>query len=509
MTESKLCPCLMVVGTASDVGKSLLVTGLCHYFAQEGLRVAPFKAQNMSLNAAVTPDGFEIGRAQWVQAEAAGVLPHVDMNPILLKPEGQMRSQVVVMGKPWASLAPADYYERHALLSGVVQAALTRLRAQYDLVILEGAGSPAELNLSGRDLVNMAAARMAAAAVILVADIERGGVFASLLGTLDLLEPEDRARVRGLVVNKFRGDPRLFDSGIEILEQRSGLPVLGVLPHLGELAIADEDSMALARRRHRASREQCLDLCVIRLPQLSNFEDVLALEHEPDVTVRFVSELSELGDPDLVILPGSKSTLLDLQELRTRGFAEALLARARAGRPILGLCGGYQMLGREIHDPQAIESEARVASGLGLLGVTTRFERDKLTASVRAKSLGSKLFGEVLDVHAYEIHHGQVERDVGVPALFCVQERNTQVCEILEGAQSVDGHVLGTLLHGFLAHDGLRAQLLDSLWQRRGQTRSAVPSTFSPQGAYAQLSQALSQHLDLARVRSWLSPHLQ
>jgi len=504
MTDRKLCPCLMVQGTASDVGKSLLVTGLCRYFADRGLRVAPFKAQNMSLNAAVTPDGYEIGRAQWVQAEAAGVLPHVDMNPILLKPEGEMRSQVIVMGRPWARLAPADYYARHALLSEVVSEALTRLRAQYDLVILEGAGSPAELNLVGRDVVNMAAARMADASVILVADIERGGVFASMLGTLDLFDQEDRARVRGLVVNKFRGDPRLFDSGVEILEQRSGLPVLGVLPHLGELAIADEDSMALARRRYRQRQVNCLDLCVIRLPHLSNFEDVLPLEHESDVIVRFVSDAAELGDPDLVILPGSKSTLLDLAELRVRGFESKLRERARAGRPILGVCGGFQMLGREIYDLHGIESAQSHAEGLGLLGVTTRFEQKKTTASVLATSSLLNLFGDGHRVSAYEIHHGSVTRDPGVRPTFKLWERNAQSADELDGAQSADGQVIGTLLHGFLASDTLRAELLARLWLSRGVARSADPVTFSPSEAYRKLSQALSQHLDLGRVESWL-----
>lgn len=501
-----LCPTLMVVGTASDVGKSLLVTGLCRHFARRGLSVAPFKAQNMSLNAAVTPDGHEIGRAQWVQAEAAGVVPHVDMNPILLKPEGEMRSQVVVMGKPWARLAPGDYYARHETLAAVVESALERLRARHDLVILEGAGSPAELNLSGRDVVNMAAARMADASVILVGDIERGGIFASLLGTLDLLDAPDRARVKGLVVNKFRGDPRLFDEGVRILAERSGLPVLGVLPHLGELAIADEDSLALNRRHGRARQAHCLEVCVIRTPHMSNFEDVLALEHETDVVVRFVADPAELAEADLVILPGSKSTMSDLTFLRVRGFDAALLRRANAGLPILGICGGFQMLGRELRDSERIESEASHALGLGLLDVSTEFQREKTTASVLASLHAPCLLGdaESAPVRGYEIHMGSVTRDDGVRPLFTLRERNKQPVTLADGAQNRDGNVLGTLLHGFLADDALRNHLLAQLWGRRGQSRTAAPTHFSPPAAYDSLADALSQHLDLGSVESWL-----
>ncbi len=501
-----LCPTLMVVGTASDVGKSLLVTGLCRHFARRGLNVAPFKAQNMSLNAAVTPDGYEIGRAQWVQAEAAGVSPHVDMNPILLKPEGEMRSQVVVMGKPWARLAPSDYYARHETLSEVVSHALTRLRARHDLVILEGAGSPAELNLSGRDVVNMAAAKMADASVILVGDIERGGIFASLLGTLDLLAPEDRARVRGLVVNKFRGDPRLFDEGVRILAERSGLPVLGVVPHLGELAIADEDSLALNRRQGRERQVKLLDICVIRAPHMSNFEDVLALEHEPDVVVRFIADPAEIADADLVILPGSKSTMSDLTFLRARGFETALLRRAEAGRPTLGICGGFQLLGRELRDPERIESDSTHAYGLGLLDVSTEYLRDKTTASVLAVLQAPCLLGdaESTPVRAYEIHMGEVLRGDGVRPLFVLHQRNQQPVSLADGACNRDGSVLGTLLHGFLADDRLRAYLLSQLWARRGQSRTAAPTHFSPAAAYDKLANALATHLDLPRVESWL-----
>ncbi len=502
-----LCPTLMVVGTASDVGKSLLVTGLCRYFAERGLSVAPFKAQNMSLNAAVTPDGHEIGRAQWVQAEAAGVAPHVDMNPILLKPEGAMRSQVVVMGRPWARLAPSEYYAHHESLSAIVASALERLRARHDLVILEGAGSPAELNLTGRDVVNMAAAQMADASVILVGDIERGGIFASLLGTLDLLEPRDRARIKGLVVNKFRGDLRLFDEGVRILEQRSGLPVLGVVPHMGELAIADEDSMALARRRHRQLQVNHLDLCVIRTPHMSNFEDVLPLEHESDVVVRFVDDPATVEGADLVILPGSKSTLTDLEYLRASGFATKLEQRANAGQLILGICGGFQMLGREIFDPQQVEGTKTQATGLGLLPVVTRFQAHKTTASVRASALAETFLspGDV-SLQAYEIHMGEVTRDPSVRPLFVIHERNGAQLSLLDGAISASGNVLGSLLHGCLSNDILRHHLLSQLWRRRGLARTITASRFSPSAAYAALAAALATHLDLQRVTSWLHP---
>jgi len=344
-----LAPTLMIQGTASSVGKSLLVTALCRFFRREGVRVAPFKSQNMALNSAVTPDGFEIGRAQAVQAEAAGLEPAVEMNPILLKPEGESRAQVVVMGKPIGSMPALDYHAHKPRLKAIIADCLDKLRRQYELVIIEGAGSPAEINLKDRDIVNMHVARVADAPVLLVGDIDRGGVFAAFIGTLELLEPDERERVAAFIVNKFRGDVALLQPGLDFLTQRTGKPVLGVVPYVAKLRIADEDSVSLEDRvgRKRPGREQ-LDIAVVRLPRISNYDDVEALEHESGVVVRFVERPEEARGADLVILPGSKHTCSDLAWLRSTGIGHVIEERAQSSQPVLGICGGCQMLGEVI-----------------------------------------------------------------------------------------------------------------------------------------------------------------
>jgi adenosylcobyric acid synthase len=374
---------LMIQGTASDVGKSILVTALCRIFAQEGLRVAPFKAQNMALNAAVTSDGGEIGRSQATQARAARIEPTVDMNPILLKPEAGMRSQVIVRGKVWRTLPWREYYDQRGALLDTIAGSLETLRAAHDLVIIEGAGSPAEINLKRGDIVNMRVAALADAPVLLAGDIDRGGVFAALLGTLELLEPDERARVRGLLINKFRGDVSLLQPGLDFIAQRTGVPVVGVIPHLPRLGLAEEDSVALDRRPGAADSPVLLDIAVIHLPQISNFDDFDPLAAEEGVRVRFVRERAELGTPDLLILPGTKSTIADLRELRARGLGTAIVALARAGVPTIGICGGYQMLGEAIEDPHRVESDEAALAGLALLPLRTVFAREKTTDRAR------------------------------------------------------------------------------------------------------------------------------
>lgn len=351
---------LMVQGASSSAGKSLLVAGLCRIFARRGLRVAPFKAQNMSNNAAVCPDGAEIGRAQAVQALAAGVPLSADLNPVLIKPEADTRSQVIVMGRPFKTLGAVEYYDYKQILWGYVTAALDRLRLDHELVIIEGAGSPVELNLKENDIVNMAVACYAQAAVLLVGDIDRGGIFAQLLGTLWLLEPEERQLVRGLVVNKFRGDPALFTDGICILEQKSGLPILGVIPYLKDLHIPEEDAVALETDTSVPSSEKTdlIDIAILHLPRISNFDDFDPFRSDPGVRVRYVNSPRELGQPDAVILPGTKSTSADLEWLRRSGLAEPILQFARQGGAVVGICGGYQMLGTALHDPQQVEISA-------------------------------------------------------------------------------------------------------------------------------------------------------
>lgn len=385
----------MVQGTTSSSGKSLLVTALCRIFARRGMRIAPFKAQNMSNNAAVCPDGSEIGRAQAVQAMAAGIEPQAEMNPILLKPEADSRCQVVLNGRVWRTVFAREYYHYKPQLWPSVTAALDRLRADYDLVIIEGAGSPAELNLKAGDLVNMAVARYAQSPVLLVGDIDRGGIFAQLLGTLWLLPPEERALVRATVVNKFRGDISLFAEGVRILEERSGIPVLGIVPYLDRVRVPDEDAVAIEERKYlldlRITQTTLpsgeVDIVVIRLPRISNFDDFDALVGEPGVHVRYVASPEALGSPHAIILPGSKSTLDDLKWLRTRGLADAIREFAARGGAVVGICGGYQMLGRVIRDPMHIESPEEEVTGLDLLPVETTFASDKATHRVAARIL--------------------------------------------------------------------------------------------------------------------------
>jgi len=357
---------LMIQGTASSVGKSLIVAALCRVFRDRGIRVAPFKSQNMALNSFVTPDGGEIGRAQAVQAEAARIAPVVEMNPILLKPEGGMRSQIVVMGRPIGAMTFAEYHERKPEFGRVIRGALERLRADYDLVVIEGAGSPAEINLYSHDIVNMYVAELADAPVILAGDIDRGGVFAHLAGTIDLLQPRHRERVAGFLINKFRGDRTLLKPGLDFLGERFGIPVIGVIPHIPKLRIAEEDSVALDDRRGRVAAAAQIDIAAIRLPHISNYDDFLPLEHEAEAVVRFAETSEELAGADLVVIPGSKSTIADLAWMRRLGIADAIAARAARREPIAGICGGCQMLGESIEDPDGAESPVRFARGLGL-----------------------------------------------------------------------------------------------------------------------------------------------
>ncbi|WP_437876836.1 cobyric acid synthase [Sorangium sp. So ce513] len=500
---------VMVQGTASSVGKSLLCTALCRMFQRRGLRVAPFKSQNMALNSFATLDGGEIGRAQAVQAEAARVAPTVDMNPILLKPEGDSRSQVVVLGKPVGSLHARDYFAYRGELKDIIARSLGRLREAHDVVVIEGAGSPAEINLKDRDIVNMHVARVADAPVLLAGDIDRGGVFAALVGTMALLDPDERARVAAFVINKFRGDLRLLEPGLEMLTARTGVPVLGVVPYLKELRIADEDSVALEGRRRRGPAGPGeLDIAVVRLPRISNHDDVEPLEHEPGVVVRFIERPDEIGGADLVVLPGTKSTMADLAWLRASGLAEAVAARARQGGWTLGICGGCQMLGGAIEDPEGVESAEASSRGLGLLDVWTRFERTKTTAQVRARLAGDSFLGAAgaagagegeAELTGYEIHMGQVERLGGARAAFAIASRSGRAESALDGAVSADGVVVGTMIHGIFENHGLRRALLAALRARRGLPAPAgEPAIPSRHDEYDRLATAVEASLDRA-----------
>lgn len=510
-------PAIMVQGTSSSVGKSLLVTALCRWFRRAGVRVAPFKSQNMALNAAVTPDGKEIGRAQAVQADAAGLAPTVEMNPILIKPEGDARSQIVVMGAPLASMTAADYHARKPELTGVIAASLARLRREHELVIIEGAGSPAEINLKDRDIVNMHVARLADAPVLLVGDIDRGGVFAAFVGTLALLDPDERERVAAFVVNKFRGDLALLAPGLVDLAGRTGKPVAGVVPYLPRLRLADEDSVALDDRSRRAPRTNELDVVVVRLPRISNHDDALPLEHEPGVVVRFSDDPAVVGAADLVILPGSKSTVADLAWLRASGIARALVARAAAGAPILGICGGCQMLGETIDDPGRVEADQPTARGLGLLPLHTRFAARKTTAQVRARAraCAASFLGvdDGTELTGYEIHMGDAAARDGAAAAFEIVTRNGEPAAICDGAVAPGGHVVGTMIHGLLDNDAVRAGLVANLRRRRGLGAPTPAGSTAAARAreYDRLADAIDANLDrdllwrlarLARPRS-------
>ncbi len=491
---------LMVQGTASSAGKSVLVTGLCRLFRQDGWRVAPFKAQNMSNNSYVTATGEEMGRAQVEQAYAAGVEPDVRMNPVLLKPEADHRSQVVVLGRPAFHLSGLDFRTRKAELWPVVTRALDELRAQYDLVLIEGAGSPAEINLREADIVNMRVARHAQAPVLLVGDIDRGGVFAHLYGTLALLPAEERALVRGLVINKFRGSRELLAPGLDMIAALTGVPVLGVVPYLPDLRIADEDAATLDEARpHRPGAP--LDVAVVRLPRIANFDDIDPLAAEPDVAVRFVARPEELGRPDLIVLPGTKATVADLSWLRATGLAEAVRAAAARGAAVLGICGGYQMLGRVVRDPQHVESEQPEAAGLGLLPVETEFEPVKATHRVTAEVTATQgLFAGCagMEVHGYEIHMGRTRADAGTAPLR-LRSRSGRPCADVDGCRSVDGWVVGTYLHGLLENDALRVRMLHNLARRKGVAfRPGLPVRRAE--AYDRLAACLRAALDVAAL---------
>ena len=499
--------CLMVQGTASSAGKSLIVAALCRILRQDGVRVAPFKAQNMSNNSFVTPEGAEIGRAQAAQAEAAMLQPEAAMNPILLKPESDYRSQLVLNGTASGCVEARQFFTLKPTLWPHVTAALDNLRDRFEVVVIEGAGSPAEINLRSGDIVNMRVARYADAPVLLVGDIDRGGVFAHLVGTLCLLEPEERRLVRALIINKFRGDNALLAPGLTMLTERTGLPIAGVVPHLGETGLAEEDAVSLDERQPQ--RRGVLDIAVIRLPHIANFDDFQPIEAESDVTLRYVTSTDQLGTPDLLVLPGSKSTIADLEWLRSRGLDGAITRARAAGSAILGICGGYQILGRQILDRQHVESSASSVEGLGLLDVVTEFEPQKVTHQVRARILGDAgLFaGQAgLEISAYEIHMGRTP--AGSSGAIRIERRSHQTCFDMDGAVSSDGWVLGTYLHGLFANEGLRRGLLETLSKRRNIDLAGAKRRLEPTDIYDRLAANVRAALDMDLIYRLLGRRL-
>ena len=495
---------LMVQGTGSSVGKSVLVTALCRIFKQEGLRVAPFKAQNMSLNSFVTAAGAEIGRAQAVQAEAAGIAASVEMNPVLLKPEADNRSQIVIRGKVAKTLSAAEFPQLKLELWKVITESLDYLRRHFDLIVIEGAGSPAEINLKDRDLVNMKVALHCAAPVLLAADIDRGGIFASLLGTMELLEPAERALVKAFIVNKFRGDVSLLTPGLRWLEQRTGVPVAGVIPYFHDIHIAEEDSLPVEKRRAMKNQTDCdLDIAVIALPHIANFDDFDPLARESGVRLRYVESGDDLGTPDMIILPGTKSTVADLGYLRAAARDGEIIRAARGDTPVIGICGGYQMLGFSIFDPGGVESPAQITPGLSLLPVTTRFSSAKSTHQVKgqvveSRGLLSRATGA--EIRGYEIHMGQTQ-SFGAGRPFQLIERSALPCAAFDGCLSEDGNVLGTYIHGLFHNDQLRRAILQALATRKGKPFLSTDSFFSADEQYDRLGAHVRNNLNMPLIR--------
>lgn len=497
---------IMMMGTSSHVGKSILATAMCRILYRKGRKVVPFKAQNMALNSYVTRDGDEMGRAQVAQAEAAGMEPMVDMNPVLLKPTGNAASQVIIMGKPVGNMSAREYHRGYSLKAfDAVKEALGRLDKEYDTIVIEGAGSPAEINLKANDIVNMRVAKYLQAPVLLIADIDRGGALASLVGTLELLDEEERALVKGLVINKFRGDVTLLTPAIDFLEEKTGKPVLGVVPHIDQMGIDDEDSVSLEEKQS-APTEGDIRIAVIQTPKISNFTDFDALAHEKDVALYYVKSVEDLGEPDVIMLPGSKNTTEDMLYLRKSGLGEKILAHAKAGKAVIGICGGYQMLGEVIRDPQHTESQNDEVAGLGLLGMETVFASEKLTSQVVAQCQDLHFMGQSIsadNLQGYEIHMGHTTftREADKHP-FTVCQRRGKTCASQEGTANAAGNVFGTYIHGVFDNDVFRRSVLNALRHSKGlealaNTRNVMAEK---QQAYEHLADVVENALDMEKL---------
>ncbi|WP_299510681.1 cobyric acid synthase [uncultured Rummeliibacillus sp.] len=489
---------LMIQGTASDVGKSMICTAFCRIFSDDGMKVVPFKSQNMALNSFVTIDGGEIGRAQGVQAEAAKVIATTDMNPVLLKPKQDMVSEVIVHGKHFMDMS-ATSYRNHFVQKAmpIVEQSIHKLQNEFDVIVLEGAGSPAEINLKDRDIANMRMAHATDAAVILVADIERGGMFASVIGTLAILDETERARVKGIIINKFRGMRELLDDGVEWLEKETGIPVLGIIPYI-DINIEAEDSLALSSLRFKKPKqgEFSIDVAMIRLPRISNFTDIDPFFDEPEVGVRLVRNIKELGEPDLLVIPGSKNTIEDLQWLKNEGFERAVHELTVKGTKIFGICGGFQMLGHSLQDPNAVEGDGRSAIGLSLLPVTTIFNTEKKTVQMTGKIMAGN-FGSI-SLTGYEIHLGKtvIENESVHPFMKLSDGR-------YDGAITLDGNVIGTYFHGIFNNREFTRKIVNELRIRKGlkPLNEKVQTDYERrEAAYQILAKHVRDNIDMNKV---------
>ncbi|WP_289763200.1 cobyric acid synthase [uncultured Duncaniella sp.] len=486
---------IMLAGTGSDVGKSLIATGLCRIFKQDGYNPAPFKAQNMALNSYATPDGFEIGRAQAVQAEAAGIACSTDMNPILLKPSGEHTSQVVINGRPAGNRDSYSYFRKEGReeLRKVVHDAFDRLSRRFNPIVMEGAGSIAEINLRDSDLVNMSMARHADADVILVADIDRGGVFASAYGSIMLQSEDDRRRIKGILVNKFRGDLRLFESGRRMMEEICGVPVIGVVPYAGDIHIEEEDSVALGLKATKSVADK-VNVAVVLLRHISNFTDFNVLERNPDVNLFYTDNPDALPSADIVIIPGSKSTLSDLSKLRRNGLAKAIVSARDNGKTVIGICGGYQIMGIEVSDPDGIEGSLRSLPGLGLLPVKTVLSGSKVTRQVSFSFLG-----ENKPCNGYEIHMGRTETEGKATSLNTILDDGTA-----DGC-FVDDRCFGSYIHGLLDNETVVSYLISPYLKEKRNEK--FDYTAYKEEQYDLLADHLRKHIDIDKLYKIMKHH--
>ena len=501
MEKSEKAPCIAVFGTGSDVGKSIVTTALCRLFANQGVRVAPYKAQNMSNNSGVTPEGLEMGRAQIVQAEAARIPPHVDMNPILLKPTSEIGSQVVVLGKAVENSTASEYHTKKEGLFTTAGAALDRLRTEYDLVVMEGAGSCAEVNLMPHDIVNFRMAQYADAPVILVADIHRGGVFAQIIGTLNCLEKTYRDQIKGFIINRFRGDISLFEDGIQWIEQNTRKKVFGVLPWYNHIRIDPEDSVVIENPQKVFTEISGIPaVAVIRIPHISNFTDFDPLIGLDGLDLFFLEQVQTLAALKAVILPGSKNTCFDLQWIKSSGWMEKLTEYVANGGHVLGICGGYQMMGNYVHDPDGLEGQPGTTQGLDLLPVETILKAPKTTTLTR-------FFRQDVQGSGYEIHMGQTKRHGGDP-LFTVVERNNIACEDADGCVSTDNKIMGTYIHGLFENPSLTRQWLDWVGLTEVET-STLEGLEAKDREYDLLAEYFESHINMNSIRGLVPGNIQ
>jgi len=491
---------LHICGTGSGVGKSVIVSALCRIFLQDGYRVCPFKAQNMALNSFVTKEGGEIGRAQAFQARACRIEPHVDMNPILMKPTADKRAQIIVHGKPIANMSAISYVRHKKRLSRSALESFDRLSRQYELIVMEGAGSPAEINLKSHDIVNLKMARYAGAPVILVGDIDKGGVFAWLVGTLELLDDEERRQIKGLIINKFRGDIKLLKPGIDFLEKRTAIKVLGVIPYFHPsgrdgIKISEEDSVPLDNfERTDVAGGRKLNIDVIYLPHISNFTDFDALEQETDVRLRYVKSPDTLNEPDIIIIPGTKNTANDLQYLKDSGFAEKIITIMEGNKCtiLIGICGGFQMLGTKIRDPHKTESRKKEMNGLGILKMETVFGEDKVLSQVKAKDASSGL-----RVSGYEIHHGKSRNIGNYRPAFKIIGREGKNIRDTDGIVTMDGRIYGTYIHGVFDADVFRRNFLNRIRLKMGWGALSKKTSFNPDRELDKLASLVRKNIDM------------